>query len=194
MQVQRLSKKLAAISVSLMTFIGILVLTPSTANAAETQVSDPESAIVKKSVLGSDTQVKGTDNIIREIRPEHENMNPTFTIDFASGDVMAVTQQGNVFEWKDSQGNLIFHIDSPKLPSGRQATLEWNADTRQLVIVPKLGLMPRCAKSRLGSIAANIGWGIGVCMPLGLANVAAGAVCTIGQSIAAEYIPWHNVC
>jgi len=48
MQVQRLSKRLAAISVSLMTFIGNLVLTPPTANAAETQVSDSESAIDKK--------------------------------------------------------------------------------------------------------------------------------------------------
>lgn len=35
---------------------------------------------------------------------------------------------------------------------------------------------------------------MGVCMPLGLASVAAGAACTIGQSIAYEYVPWHNVC
>lgn len=194
MQGQQISKKLTAILVSLMALFGSLALLPSTANAAETQLSDPTDVAGKQEVLGSDTLVKGVDHVTRGIQPQHQNMFPTFTIDAASSDVMTITEQGNVFEWKDSQGNLILHIDSPELPSGRPAMLKWDAGQKQLVIAPKSGFMPRCGKGKLGEIAANIGWGIGVCLPAGLANVIVGAVCTIGQSVGSAYIPRNNVC
>ncbi|UTX53756.1 hypothetical protein [Leucobacter aridicollis] len=205
-------KSLVLPLVAIAVAIGMVVFTTVTPARADDSFGAGAGAGVGDSVVQLDqalesggVEVAGLDGQARTLEKVPGAYGDALQFEFAEGDNVSLSPDKKSLTISNAAGQVLLAFDSPELRSPGDP--EVVVDSEILIedgliqVVPSgssfvEGVEARasCFASWLGSLVVSVGSGVLVCLPLGLANVAAGIACTVAMGVGSASLDYDKAC
>lgn len=183
----------------------VMFATVTPARADDSTGLGGETVELDQALESGGLEITGSDGQTRALEKVPGAYGDALQFEFAKDDSVVLSQDKKSLTISNAAGQVLLAFDSPELRSADNPAVVVESvisvEDGLVQVVPADELFAgeqasraSCFASWLGSLVVSVGSGILVCLPLGLANVAAGIACTVAMGVGSASLDYDKAC